>query len=302
MNPTLRRGALLALGTALISGVSVYVAKFGTQAVPDPFVYTTARNVVVGLALLAILVATGAHRGLPKLERSEWGRLGLISVIGGSVPFLLFFWGLTLTSAPAASFIQKTQFVWVAALAVPFLGEKLGRWQALGLLALLAGTMVMGPMPNGFGLGEMLILIATLMWSAEVVLARGLLRRVSPTLGAFARMGGGAVVMVGFLAATGRLDVLLGLGLSQWLWVVGPAVFLLGYVLTWYHALGRAPAVVVTSILTIGAPVTAFLNAGGLPSTPLLGLGILVAGAGLVTLSLLRRDAPRAAAWAPSAP
>ena len=53
MNTTYRRGALLALATALISGVSVYVAKFGTQAVPDPFVYTTARNVVVGLGLLA---------------------------------------------------------------------------------------------------------------------------------------------------------------------------------------------------------------------------------------------------------
>ena len=43
------RGALLALGTALISGVSVFVSKFGTQAVPDPFVYTTARNLYVGL-------------------------------------------------------------------------------------------------------------------------------------------------------------------------------------------------------------------------------------------------------------
>ena len=60
------RGALLALGTALISGVSVFVSKFGTQAVPDPFVYTTARNLYVGLllvGLLAVLALTGRLGG-----------------------------------------------------------------------------------------------------------------------------------------------------------------------------------------------------------------------------------------------
>ena len=52
------RGGALALGTALISGVSVYVAKFGTQAVPDPFVYTTARNLYVGALLLGAVVGS----------------------------------------------------------------------------------------------------------------------------------------------------------------------------------------------------------------------------------------------------
>src|SRR5262249_51916502 len=106
----IRSGALLALATGLISGGSVYLPQVGTQAVPDPFVYTTARNAVVGAALLALVVLGGGVRSLGALSRADWGRLGLIAVVGGSVPFLLFFWGLTLTSAPTASFIQKTQF------------------------------------------------------------------------------------------------------------------------------------------------------------------------------------------------
>src|SRR5581483_6514851 len=194
MSTTFHRGALLALAIALVSGVSVYVAKLGTQAV---------------------LAASGRGARLSAPRRGEWARLGLLALVGGSVPFLLFFWGLTMTSAPTASFIQKTQFLWVSGLAVPLLGEALGAWQALGLLALLAGTLVMGPAPTGFGPGEGLVLAATLLWSVEVVLARGLLRRVPPTLGALARMGGGAVVMLAFLGASGRLGELFALDAGQ---------------------------------------------------------------------------------------
>ena len=263
LNDQVRRGALLALATSIISGVSVYVAKFGQQMVPDPFVYTTARNVFVGSVLLALLLLTAATSARSVPSRRDLGGLGLIAIVGGSVPFLLFFWGLTMTSAPMASFLQKTQFLWVAALAVPLLGEAFGRWQALGLGALMVGTLLQGPVAlASFGPGEALILVATLLWSAEALIARSTLQRVSPLMGATARMGGGAVVMVGFLLATGHLSALLALSPTQWLWVAGPGLFLLAYVLTWYHALQRAPATVVTSILTLGAPVTVLVNAG----------------------------------------
>jgi drug/metabolite transporter (DMT)-like permease len=292
---TLRRGAWLALATSLISGVSVFVAKYGTQAVPDPFVYTTARNAVVGSLLVLLLLARGG-RDLRSVGRADAGRLALIALVGGSVPFLLFFWGLTLTSAPMASFIQKTQFLWVALLAAPLLGEALGRWQALGLAALGLGTLLQGPVAFGrVGPGEGLVLAATLLWSAEALLVRRTLRDVAPLAGATARMAGGAAVMLVFLLAAGRLPLLLGLGAEQWLWVAGPALLLLGYVLTWYAALARAPAAVVTSVLTLGAPLTALLNAvlvtGALPTQTLPGAVLLALGAGLVVLSVRRGGA-----------
>jgi drug/metabolite transporter (DMT)-like permease len=259
------RGALLALGTASISGVAVFVSKFGTQAVPDPFVYTTARNAYVGLLLVGLLALTGRLgevRRTGRLRRADAGRLALLALVGGSVPFLLFFWGLTLTPAPVASFIQKTQFLWVALLAGPLLGEAPGRWQVLALSGLLAGTLLQSPVtarsPGG---GEALVLAATLLWSVEAVVARRTLRTVDPLTGAAARMAGGAVVLLGFLAVSGRLPALAGLTPVQWGWVAGPGVLLLAYVLTWYHALRRAPAAVVTGVLTLGAPVTALLDA-----------------------------------------
>lgn len=258
----LGRGALLAGATALISGVSVYVAKYGTQAVPDPFVYTTARNACVGLALLIGLVLAGHAENVRSVNRTGWCQLGLIALIGGSIPFLLFFWGLSMTNAGVAALIHKTLFLWVALFAMPILGERVGRWQIIALGVLAIGLFLLGPVAvTSIDLGAALVFLATLLWAAETILVRRTLRDVPPTIAATARMAGGALVMLAFLAATGRMATLLSLSPTQVLWVVVPSVFLFGYVVTWYHALKHAPAIVVTSVLTLGAPITAVLAA-----------------------------------------
>ena len=122
-------------------------------------------------------------------------------------------------------------------------------------------------------------------------------------------MAGGAVVMLGFLALSGRLPVLAGLTPVQWGWVAGPGVLLLAYVLTWYHALRRAPALVVTSVLTLGAPVTALLDAVLVshrwPAGPALGGLLLAPGAALLFLAgwrVARRATRAGPQTAPMAP
>ena len=302
----LRLGSVLALATAMISGISVYVAKFGTQAVPDPFVYTTARNLTVGFFLLALLVASGRLTEVERLSGKSWGRLAVIAVIGGSIPFLMFFWGLTMTTASTGSLIQKSQFIFVAMFAAPVLGERLGRWQVTALAALALGVVLQGPISfRGFGLGEGLILGATLLWATESILVRRTLRDVSPWLAATARMTGGALILLAALAATGRLGLLFSLNQTQIFWIVVPSVFLFGYVTTWYTALRHAPATLVTSVLSLGAPVTALIGAlatatpwvvktsgpltqWSLATTPILGTALLVLGSAIFLISMTR--------------
>jgi drug/metabolite transporter (DMT)-like permease len=256
------RGVILALLTALISGVSVYVAKLGTQVVPDPFVYTTARNLTVGAALLVVLALRGPRVQLWSLSRASWLRLAAIAVVGGSVPFLLFFWGLTLTSAATAGLIQKTQFIWIALLATPFLGERLNRLSAIALSAILIGVAISGPLTLATpGLGAALVLAATLLWAGETVLVRRVVRDVPPLVAATARMTGGAVILLIVLGLTGRLPGLLQLDRPQLFWVVVPSVLLLGYAITWYTALRHGSAVVVSSVLSLGAPITSLIAA-----------------------------------------
>jgi drug/metabolite transporter (DMT)-like permease len=301
---SLRWGIGLAAMTALISGVAVYLNANGVKQVPDPAVYTTLKNGVAAVVLLAALAAVpGARSAVPALTGRQWLTLGAIGVIGGSVPFLLFFGGLAQASAPSAAFIHKTLFVWVALLAVPLLGERLG-WPQLGALAILLGSqlLLVNPADVRWGGGETMIAAATLLWSVEVMVARRLLPAIPSLVGGAARLGLGLVVLVGYLALTGRLGAVGAVSAEGWLWIGVTGCMLAGYVASWYAALKRAPATIVTSVLVAAAPVTAALTAigsGTLPAASVaLGHGLVLAGAAGLAIVGLR--APRVARRAPA--
>lgn len=289
-----RTGIYLALGTALISGVSVFLNGFAVRQFSDPATYTTLKNAVAAAILIGAFVAAG---GVPRgLGSRSWLGLAALGLIGGSVPFLLFFTGLAQASAPAAAVIHKTLFIWVALLAVVLLRERLGAWQigALGVL-LVATLLVQPPAGVSWGGGESLIALATGMWAVETILARRLLASVPPLVAGAGRMGFGLVILVGYLAVTDRLGIVATLGVVQWAWVLGTGVLLAGYVATWYGALRRAPAATVAAVLTLGAPITAGLSAvvnGGVPAAGPLGgyLLTLLAAGGLALASLRGRS------------
>lgn len=298
---TARWGVALALATATISGVAVFINAYGVKQVPDAAVYTTVKNGVAALLLLAFAGLVVPARVVRQLSGREWLGLAVIGVVGGSVPFILFFSGLAVASAPTAAFIHKTLFIWVALLAVPILGERLGVLPIAAMGVLLAGQALATP-PTGivWGPGETMIAGATLLWSIEVILARRLLLGTvpSPLLGA-ARLGIGLVVLVGYLAVSGRLGILAALTPNQWFWALVTGLPLAGYVATWFAALKRAPASVVTSVLVLGAPITALLQAvanGAVPAPSALLGQLLIVGAalGLAVLAARRPTAARA--------
>ena len=282
-----RRGVALALGTAAISGLSVYVNAFGVKLVPDPVVYTTLKNAVAALLLVTLALAAGGAGELRALDGRRRGGLLVIATIGGSIPFILFFSGLAAATAPTAAFIHKTLFVWVALLAVPFLGERLGWLQVGALGVLLAGQALVAP-PSGmaWGPGETMIAAATLLWAVEVIVAKRLLSGVSPSLLGASRLGLGLVGLVGFLVVTGRLAGLAAVPAEAWVWVIATGGLLAGYVATWYRALRHARATTVTSLLVVAAVVTAALSGltgGTAPSVAgVLGYLVIVAAVGMV--------------------
>lgn len=274
------RGLALAIGAALISGLAIYLNAFAVRQLPDAAVYTTLKNAVAAIILIAVALGLGAARDVRAIDRRRWPAVLAVGVIGGSVPFILFFTGLAQASAPSAAFIQKTLFVWVGLLAVPFLGERLGMAQLIAIAVLIVGQALVLP-PDGirWGPGETLILAATLFWAAETILVKRLLGSIPSHVMAALRMGVGLVVLVGYLALSGKLGVLAGLGQAQWIWAVLTGLLLAGYVGTWFAALQRAPASVVTSILVLGAVVTGALNAvsrGAAPSPAVVGGYILI--------------------------
>ena len=281
MNETRRTGLVLALATAGISGVAVLLNGYGVRAFGDAGLYTTAKNLVAGL-VLGTVVALGSRSGArltrPRTRR-QWVGLGVVGLVGGSVPFLLFFEGLSRATSVHAAFLHKTLLLWVAMLAVVVLGERLTRWHWLAIGCLLVGQAGLGGGASVvFGSGEAMVLGATLMWSVEVVVAKRLLGTLSSWTLALARMGLGSALLVGWLAVRGEVAPLLSMSAGQWAWVLLTGMLLAGYVGTWFAALARAQAVDVTAVLVVGALVTAGLAVGvqGAPLLPQLGWLVLV--------------------------
>ena len=292
-------GISLAFVTAIVSGISVYLNGHAVKHFGNPTVYTTAKNAVAGFVLLAFAVAaTAQRRATVRPAGREWPALLAVAVVGGSVPFVLFFEGLARAQATQAAFIHKTLVVWVALLAVPLLRERFRAPHALAIVLLLAGqAWIAGHAGTvAFGSGEAMILGATLLWSVEVVLARHLLASIPPSTLAAARMAMGTVVLVAWLAISGKLDQLGSLDGTQWRWVLLTGLLLTAYVGTWFAALARAQAIDVTAVLVFGALVTAALSgAADGASVSVLGVLLIALGSALAAYVALRRPVEAAA-------
>jgi drug/metabolite transporter (DMT)-like permease len=304
-------GVALAAVTACVSGVSVFVNGYGVRRMPDPTTYTTAKNLVAAVLLAGLLLVATTVRSAEGLtrprDRAGWLGLAAVAVVGGSVPFVLFFEGLARATSTDAAFLHKTLVVWVVLLAVPLLRERIGvpHVLAIGLLvagqALLAGDLTtLRP-----GSGELMVLAATLLWSAEVIVAkRTLTGRVSPLTLGTARMVGGVVVLLGWALLRGELGALTGLDAAAWGWALATGALLFLYVTTWYSALARAQAVDVTAVLVFGAVITALLDRAveGVALPDPAGLVLVTAGTVCALLAATRAGAPGTAATTAAGP
>lgn len=288
-------GIGLAVATAVVSGVSIYLNGRAVKHFGDATVYTTAKNLVAGalLVALALFAAPRAQAATAPARPSgrQWLALFTVGVIGGSVPFVLFFEGLARAEATQAAFIQKTLVVWVALLAVPLLHERFGRPHLLAVVLLIAGQawLVGRTGTIAFGTGEAMILVATLLWAVEVIYVKKLVGPVSPRLLAAGRMGFGTAILVAWVAVSGKMGALTGLDAEQWRWILLTGLLLTVYVATWYEALARAQAVDVTAVLVFGALITALLS-GAIDGAAVSVAGTLAiaAGTGIIAFLALR--------------
>ncbi len=302
-------GIALAGLTALISGVSVFVNGYGVRRFDDATTYTTAKNLIAAAVITSVfVVARRSKASVPRSTASSAQLLGprqrtlalvAVAVVGGSVPFVLFFEGLQRASSTDAAFIHKTLVVWVAVLAATLLRERIGPVQILAFALLLWGQAALtgGVGLPEMGLGEVLILAATLCWAVEVVISRrALVGGVDEFVLGTVRMAGGVSLLLVWAVARGAVADLFALRIDQWGWVLLTGAFLAAYVISWHLALARAQAVDVTAVLVAGAIVTALLNSGirDVPVRPV-ALVLLGVGAMLTVVGALRPTRPLAA-------
>src|SRR3989344_1495270 len=259
----LRYAAYLALGTAAISGTNNFLTKIAVTALKDPILFTTLKNAIVAVFIIGIILVFRKWREFISLSRGQVIKLIAIGVIGGSVPFALYFTGLAKTTALNARLIHKTLFLWVALLAVPLLKERMSTLQWLGIAAIFSANLIVGGFTGfKYNVGELMILAATVLWAVENIIAKVALSDISSLAVAGARMGLGSLLLVFILIwRGGDVAVIDGLTVQQWGWTILTSILLLGYVLGWYTALKYAPATYVATLLVPATLVTNVLTA-----------------------------------------
>jgi len=248
------KGFKLALATAGFSGAAIFLNSLTVKAVGDALVFTTVKNLGVGIILGLILLRSKINWGE---VTNEWRRLLLIGIIGGSLPFYLFFQGLLTANPATAALIHKTLIFWVALWAVPVFKEKISvkQWLALGII--FGSNFIIGGLPAlKWGRGEIMILGATLLWALENIIAKAALKNLSAEVVGGARMILGSLLLFGAVMMSGKMGLIFNLNAGQWGMTFVSIGLLFGYVMSWYKALKLAPVTLVATVLTLATIIT----------------------------------------------
>jgi len=248
------KGFKLALATAGFSGAAIFLNSLTVKAVGDALVFTTVKNLGVGIILGLILLRSKINWGE---VTNEWRRLLLIGIIGGSLPFYLFFQGLLTANPATAALIHKTLIFWVALWAVPVFKEKISvkQWLALGII--FGSNFIIGGLPAlKWGRGEVMILAATLLWALENIIAKAALKNLSAEVVGGARMILGSLLLFGAVMMSGKMGLIFNLNVGQWGMTFVSIGLLFGYVMSWYKALKLAPVTLVATVLTLATIIT----------------------------------------------
>ena len=259
-NQKIKKGVFYAFLTALVSGVSIFYSKAVVLKI-SPLFLTTIRNLSVGFLFFILLFSQSKlFSQLKPIKKREILLLILVGVIGGALPFYLFFSGLRLVPAQTANLIHKSLFIWVTILAVIFLKEKIKPIFWLAFVLIFLGNYYFFPFKLQFNQGELMILLATWFWAVENILAKKALKTVSSEMVGLFRMGLGGTLLLLATIFFGQTKIIFSLTFSQWQLILPGVVLLFFYVFFWYKALKYAPASLVTLILTFSMVVGNVLN------------------------------------------
>ena len=292
-------GTTAAIITAVISGFAIPLNKIFVVDL-DPIVFAAIRALIVGAVFLAMSYAF--HRDDLNLGRNKtkgfkslpWAYLLAIGLIGGCFAFMLFFSGLQLTDVGRAAFIHKTLPIWVTMFAYFLLREYVHRKQVFAMLIMLLGVFFIIITPPNFNmfllpitLGDMLVLIATILWALEAIIARhAMLKNYHHFFISFGRMFFGGIFLFGAVVLLGRAPALFAIQPYQFVNILISTAVLFGYVFFWYTSIHYIRVSKAATLLLL-APVISllagvFLLGESAPIIQLLGSALILIGAWFV--------------------
>ncbi len=258
MNTT-QKGIFFAFLAAIISGISIFYAKYAVLKI-DSLILITSRNFLVGLIFLFLVIKNRNKAQISHVSKKQMIGLLFISICG-AVPFYLFFTGLSIITPLTANAIHKTLFIWVGLLSIIFFKEKINKWISLGYFLFIGVQIITSQIQITYGTGELFVFAATLIWAVEHLVTKRLHPSFSAELMGLVRMGGGSMILFATSIITGRVHEFSTISSSSLIVpvIVGSCI-LFAYVFFWYKALSMERVSVVSFILTFSVVVGGILN------------------------------------------
>ena len=133
---------LWAVLSAVFAALTALFAKIGVEGI-NPDLATFVRTIVIAMALVAILLATGQFQTLGHLSsKSLW--FLVLSGLATGASWVCYFRALKLGNASQVAPIDKLSVVLVALFGVTFLGEKLSIMNWAGIVLIAGGAILIG--------------------------------------------------------------------------------------------------------------------------------------------------------------
>lgn len=175
--------ALLAVAPLLWAGNQVTARGIHEQISPIALNFWRG---VIGIAFLFIIAGPAMRRHWPVL-RAHWRQITLLGFVGAALFQIVLYWGLSYTTAINAVVLNSSLPVFMIALSWLLVRETVTARQVAGGLVSFVGVLVIVARADvdvlrnlAFGFGDILILVAMVLWALYSVLIRRLAPPVPP--------------------------------------------------------------------------------------------------------------------------
>ncbi len=287
----------LLLAGVLLQGLSPVFTKVLLRADLGQATIVAARYLLAAVFFMPLVWLERRPGYLLPPRRRDWVAVIAAGLLGSGVAALLFTWALTYTTAGVALAISKTAPLFVAVLAYLALHEGVTPGRAALVVAMVVADVLMGAGDFSLGgpearlrlTGDLLALGAGACRALSEVLAKGALRRFSPTAVGAWRVIAGFVPAAVVAPLTGEVRQLAHLPGWGWAVLVGLALFsTTGSLFFYYRGLARVPVHVAVALKLLSVIVTVGLSwfwlGEALNAFHLAGLVILLTGAYLLVV------------------
>ncbi len=268
-----------------------------------PISFSVSRFVIGGVAMLLLLYfqcyvdakrVGKPLRFFPSVERKDWARLLLVSVIGATLAPWLGIEGLDLTHGSRASIWLALGPVISTGCGVLFRTEKIGTYGYVGIILAGGGTFIMAldgfKTGNAYWLGDLLLLVALIMTVVELHLIKPLAKKYGSISMVAMRtaIGGSLYLMIASPSLAGEewlnfgfwtwFAILaggaIGVGMGQWIKVRA------------LRSIGPTRVVIYGNLVPLAAMLIAWLSIGENPSIYEVIAGLLII-AGAIFVQIL---------------